>query len=33
MVFRRNMNELDSQANSKAIDALLNYRDGQVFWQ
>ncbi|HRS75474.1 MAG TPA: ABC transporter transmembrane domain-containing protein, partial [Anaerolineaceae bacterium] len=31
MVFRRSMNELDSQANSKAIDALLNYETVKYF--
>ena len=31
MVFRRSMNELDLQANSKAIDALLNYETVKYF--
>jgi len=31
MVFRRSMNELDSQANSKAIDALINYETVKYF--
>ncbi len=31
MVYRRSMNELDSQANSKAIDALLNYETVKYF--
>ncbi|TCP12131.1 ATP-binding cassette subfamily B protein [Crenobacter luteus] len=31
MVFRRSMNELDSKANSKAIDALLNYETVKYF--
>lgn len=31
MVFRRTMNSLDSQANSKAIDALLNYETVKYF--
>ncbi|WP_434778283.1 ABCB family ABC transporter ATP-binding protein/permease [Neisseria sp. Ec49-e6-T10] len=31
MVFRRSMNNLDSQANSKAIDALLNYETVKYF--
>ncbi len=31
MVFRRSMNSLDSQANSKAIDALLNYETVKYF--
>lgn len=31
MVYRRSMNDLDSQANSKAIDALLNYETVKYF--
>ncbi|MFW7342706.1 ABC transporter ATP-binding protein/permease [Pollutimonas sp. H1-120] len=31
MVYRRSMNELDSKANSKAIDALLNYETVKYF--
>ncbi len=31
MVFRRSMNDLDSKANSKAIDALLNYETVKYF--
>ena len=31
MVYRRSMNSLDSQANSKAIDALLNYETVKYF--
>ncbi|MBP6018129.1 MAG: ABC transporter ATP-binding protein/permease [Burkholderiaceae bacterium] len=31
MVYRRSMNELDSQANSRAIDALLNYETVKYF--
>lgn len=31
MVYRRNMNELDSRANSKAIDALINYETVKYF--
>jgi len=31
MVYRRSMNELDSQANGKAIDALLNYETVKYF--
>lgn len=31
MVFRRSMNELDSKANSKAIDALINYETVKYF--
>lgn len=31
MVFRRTMNSLDSQANTKAIDALLNYETVKYF--
>src|SRR5690606_41242683 len=31
MVYRRSMNDLDSQANSKAIDAILNYETVKYF--
>src|SRR5690606_27222747 len=31
MVYRRSMNDLDSKANSKAIDALLNYETVKYF--
>lgn len=31
MVYRRSMNDLDSQANSKAIDAMLNYETVKYF--
>jgi len=31
MVYRRSMNELDSRANSKAIDALINYETVKYF--
>lgn len=31
MVYRRSMNDLDSQANSKAIDALINYETVKYF--
>ena len=31
--FRREMNERNTEANTKAVDSLLNLRDGQVFRQ
>src|SRR5690606_29855610 len=31
MVYRRSMNDLDSKANSKAIDALINYETVKYF--
>ena len=30
---RREMNDFDIEANTKAIDSLLNYRDGEIFRQ
>ena len=31
--FRREMNERDSEANTKAVDSLLEFRDGEIFRQ
>src|SRR3989338_3990134 len=31
MIFRRNMNEMDSKANTRAIDSLLNYETVKYF--